>query len=63
VTGILLDEPLASRTAPGLRSAAAAAGGSWTTTAILVGLALLVIAGARLERRRTRVIADGRWSG
>lgn len=54
VTGLLLDEPLASRTAPGLRSAAAADGGSWTTTAILIGLALLVIAGARLERRRPR---------
>jgi hypothetical protein len=60
LTGVLLDEPLASRAAPGLRSAAAVAGGSWTTTAILVGLALLVMAGARLERRRPRVIADGR---
>ncbi|HTZ65137.1 MAG TPA: prenyltransferase/squalene oxidase repeat-containing protein [Solirubrobacteraceae bacterium] len=51
IKGLLLDEPLASRAAPGLRSAEAAAG-SWTTTAILVSLGLLVIAGARLERRR-----------
>ncbi len=53
VTGLLLDEPLAAR-APGLRSAATEAAGSWTTTAILVGLALLVVAGTRLERRRPR---------
>jgi Prenyltransferase and squalene oxidase repeat len=55
VRGLLLDEPLASHIAPGLRSATVAAGGSWTTTAILVGLALLVVAGARLERRRPGV--------
>jgi prenyltransferase beta subunit len=53
VTGLLLDEPVASRT-PGLRSAATAPAGSWTTTAILMGLALLVIAGVRLERRWPR---------
>ena len=58
VTGVLLDEPLAAHLQPpGLRSAQVAQSDSSTTTAIIAALVLLVIAGARLERRRLRTIS------
>ena len=58
MTGVLLDEPLAAHLQPpGLRSAQVAQSDSSTTTAIIAALVLLVIAGARLERRRLRTIS------